>query len=291
MGSMGDAKRKSTLRAAFLAKHPQCAYCGAPATTVDHCPPRCIFVGRQWPETYAFPACEPCNDGARLDDQAIGMLVRMKLDELKSQLDQEEWQRLARGVRNNQPTLVHEWMSMTRNQHRNALREAFGSLGDHRRREGWGTIHLGALTEALLGRFMVRLSKALYYRHNGIVFEGVIYTRHISLLQRDTTPEFIQHMLRAAPAVSDTKRANKPLTDQFIYRFNNSAEHGVLYAVVQFSEQFIFQLIALSWAMADYLETVAKGVGLDIADTPRHECRIARQRQPSLAIVADDPVI
>jgi hypothetical protein len=154
------------------------------------------------------------------------MLVRMKLEEMRTEADRAEWRRLVIGVRNNQPDLVREWMSMTRNQHRHALREAFGPAGDQMRSEGWGSIHFGPLTEALIKRFMVRLSKALYYRHNAKIFDGVIYSRHISLLQRDNTPEYIENILSGAPAVSDPRRGNKQLIDQFIYRFNHNAEHG-----------------------------------------------------------------
>jgi len=48
-----------------------------------------------------------------------------------------------------------------------------------------------------------------------------------------------------APVVPEIERNRKPLFDQFIYRFNHSPEHRVMYAVVQFGEQFIFQLIAI----------------------------------------------
>lgn len=271
---MGQARQKANARQRLLLRHSRCIYCGAPATTTDHCPPRCVFVGRQWPETYEFAACKPCNDEARLDEQAIGVLVRLKLSETQSAIAKDEWRQLLRGVMNNQYALVREWMSMRANERRHVLREAFGQQGDFMRQAGWGSIRFGDLTHALVQRFMIKLAKALYYRHNGRVFEGVIYTRHISLLVRDSTPEFIQNILSGAPAVSEAMRSNQPLTDQFIYRFSHSPEHGVLYAVVQFSEQFIFQLIVLSWHMADYLAEVARANNMDIWDTPRYEFRI-----------------
>jgi hypothetical protein len=72
---MGEAKAKISKKAEFLLRHPECIYCGAPATTVDHCPPRCFFAGKHGPEGYEFPACQPCNSGARLDEQALSVLV------------------------------------------------------------------------------------------------------------------------------------------------------------------------------------------------------------------------
>jgi 5-methylcytosine-specific restriction endonuclease McrA len=50
-------------RAGFLAKHPYCARCGAPATVVHHSVPhrgnRAIF----WDRSKWVPACQPCHDG------------------------------------------------------------------------------------------------------------------------------------------------------------------------------------------------------------------------------------
>jgi hypothetical protein len=128
---MGEARLKTTRRQQLLEAHPRCVYCGAPATTTDHCPPRCFFEGRIWPETYEFPACEPCNASARFDEQALAIVVRAKALSPQS----PEWEKLAQGVKNNQPEIVAEWMNMSRNEQKFALRNTFGrAAGDNLRR-------------------------------------------------------------------------------------------------------------------------------------------------------------
>ena len=246
---MGEAKQKLNRRQIFLKTHPDCVYCGAGATTSDHCPPRSFFHGRHWPETYEFPACAPCNEGARLDEQALAVLTRSKLTETGNKADREEWEGLVHGVKNNQPHVVAEWQSFSRNEVKRHLRRVFGSEGDLRRREGWGIIHLGPLTQTMMTRFMIKLAKALYYRHNNHIFDGVIYTHHIDRMSQNANPEYFQSILGMAPALPEIERNRKSLTSQFDYRFNHSPEHRVLYAVVQFSEQYIFQLIAISREM------------------------------------------
>lgn len=278
---MGDAKRKANRRQQFLELHPSCIYCGAAATTTDHCPPRCFFENRLWPETYEFPACEPCNLEARLDEQALAVLVRTPLRETRRSPDQQEWQRLVRGVINNQPHLFAEWNSMTRNEIKRDLRLTFGREdGDLRRQRGWGLAKIGPHTQAVITRFMIKLSKALYYRHNDHVFDGVLYVNHINLISKDTTPEFMNSILRMAPVVAAVERNRKPLSEQFIYRFNHSPVHGVMYAVVQFGDQFIFQLIAMGQEMDAKLVELNKGV--DLPKISRHECFLTRgDRNPS----------
>jgi 5-methylcytosine-specific restriction endonuclease McrA len=118
---MGDKKRRMARRQEFFKAQPRCVYCGATATTTDHCPPRSFFERRQWPETYDYPACEPCNASARLDEQALAVLFRSKLTEGRSEADQLEWEKLLQGVKNNQPHLVAEWTDIARNEIKRGL--------------------------------------------------------------------------------------------------------------------------------------------------------------------------
>src|SRR5580704_11897647 len=60
-----------------------------------------------------------------------------------------------------------------------------GSEGDERRRRGWSAIILGPLTAAIVERFMIKLSKALYFKLNGHVFDGVLDTHQIDRLRAD----------------------------------------------------------------------------------------------------------
>jgi len=48
--SRGYGARWQRIRAAFLAAHPYCEDCGAPATDVDHVPSRRILVARGVPD-------------------------------------------------------------------------------------------------------------------------------------------------------------------------------------------------------------------------------------------------
>lgn len=242
---MGQAKVKQTNRQKLLVANPSCIYCGAPATTTDHCPPRCFFVGRVWPESYEFPACELCNKIARLDEQALGALIRIKISRDYNLNEILEIEKLMRGISNNQPEILREWRVSSRTL-RDTLRDMFGRVdGDQLRREGWGALNLGPLTKAAATRFRVKLGQALYYLHNRKVLDGVVYSSHISALEKEFDPQLLVDMLGDLPAIPSIRRNAKTLHDQFIYRFNNHPEWGVVHAVVQFSEQFIFQILAM----------------------------------------------
>jgi hypothetical protein len=127
----------------------------------------------------------------------------------------------------------------------------------------------------MMTRFMIKLAKALYYRHNNHIFDGVVYVHHIDRLSPHTTPQYFEAILSKAPAVPEIGRNRKSLVSQFNYRFNHSPEHRALYAVVQFSEQFIFQLIAVNREMDAQLMGALPSDGRPFPHGIRHECFLA----------------
>jgi hypothetical protein len=60
-------------------KIPQeCVYCGTTeASTKDHVPPKCLFPKSARQNLIRVPACEPCNNSAKLDDEYFRAVVSM----------------------------------------------------------------------------------------------------------------------------------------------------------------------------------------------------------------------
>lgn len=270
--------------AEFLVRHPRCIYCGGKATTEDHCPPRCFFLDRQWPEGYSFPACQTCNAEARLDEQALGVLVRINLDgdDLPG-AKRDEFLRLIKGTENNCPAIVQEWTSGTRNDVRRILNRNFGEMGDDMRRAGYGAINLGPLTQGMISRFRVKLGKALYFRHTGVIFDGVIFANHMSSYDARDDSTAIDAALSFAPLRADPIRGNKPLDDQFIYRFNASVEFGVVNAVVRFSDQVIFHILAIRRDTQDAVSGQRADDGLQQPTKGRFDCPLVNKTQNGAA--------
>lgn len=264
---MGEAKLRQYSRQQFLIQHRFCAYCGDWATTTDHCPPRCFFDRRQWPETYEFPACGPCNEQARRDEQALAVLARIQLLEEGGEPAQTEWVELYRGVVNNQPEIAAEWLNSTPTQLKRFFRDNFGSEGDRLRWAGFGAIKLGPLTRAAIDRFSVKLGQALYYRHNGNqLFEGDVYVRHINPFLRRNLPEQWESVLQFAPQLARPQRNTKSLADRFIYRFDHNADIGVMYAVVQFGDQLVLQIMAVRHDLAKEMEAERAAAGEEFSE-------------------------
>lgn len=269
--TMGQAKTKKELRKTILASQPLCIYCGDPATTIDHCPPRVFFSNRAWPETYEFSACSKCNADTRYDEQALAVLTRIKLRESRTPEDQKDWEKITDGVKNNQPDIVAEWRNVSRNDIRSGLRQKFGATGDNLREEGWGLLNIGPLTTEMINRFLVKLAKALYYQHNKQILGGIIYAHMIDTAAATFTPDYIGTILQMAPESAKLERSKRPLYDQFSYRYNHTTEHEALYAVVQFNEQMMFRILVISPLMEAAL--IAESPDIQTVLGNRYDCR------------------
>ena len=58
---------------------------------------------------------DSCNSGARLDEQVLAALFRSDFAE-GNDAQLAEWEKLAQGVKNNQPEIAAEWQSPSRNE-------------------------------------------------------------------------------------------------------------------------------------------------------------------------------
>lgn len=253
---MGEARQRQYSRKQFLSIHPRCVYCGEPATTTDHCPPRCFFKQRQWPETFEFPACHECNQEARLDEQALAVLIRMRLGDNKDKSELEELKRLINGVKNNQKELINEWESTTTSIKKNIFKEAFGPrLGYLFWHYGYGAINEGPLTNEIINRFMVKLGKSLYYKHINNIFEGDIYAAHINAILEKEHDRITDKILSFLPELEIPQRNNRSFKDEFQYRYSYNEIDGIFGSCIYFNPQFIFNIFALSPQIAARIAT------------------------------------
>ncbi len=95
-----------------LADGAACTFCGSIAATVEHSPPKVLFLNSDCPKGWEFPACDKCNEGTRQSDQIFAFFV------FSSILDPSppEWahlRKLIRGIWNNQPQVIDEVVNNT----------------------------------------------------------------------------------------------------------------------------------------------------------------------------------
>jgi hypothetical protein len=58
-----------------------CAFCGNPAVTDDHVPPKCLFTRPRPTNLITVRACKACNEEAKLDDEYFRDAILLGIDE------------------------------------------------------------------------------------------------------------------------------------------------------------------------------------------------------------------
>jgi hypothetical protein len=74
---MGEASARSRSRAAVLANESRCIYCANPPATLEHMPPRSMFLSKSRPSGFEFAACRACNEATSPADLVASFFARL----------------------------------------------------------------------------------------------------------------------------------------------------------------------------------------------------------------------
>lgn len=92
-----------------------CAYCGKPATTRDHLPPKGLFTPPLPEDLVTVPACSLCNNGASADDEVFRNELSIMAGSFgESSKAAERLQPTMRGIRRNKAMLGKAVLSAQR---------------------------------------------------------------------------------------------------------------------------------------------------------------------------------
>ena len=104
---MGEARARRRTHARLLGSSPWCIYCGDSADTIEHMPPKQMFIRKQRPKGLEFSSCQKCNNGTGKSDLVASLLGRLSVDPSADD-EAAEFKKLLSAVRNNVPGLLEE---------------------------------------------------------------------------------------------------------------------------------------------------------------------------------------
>jgi hypothetical protein len=160
---LGEAKRRLSTTARFIAEHPLCCLCGGEraADTREHMPPKSLFDSSLRPNRLVMPACSSCNRGTSTSDLTASLVSRW--DYSVSSQSNIDHAKLARQVRIQAPELLAEWTNATGVRKKQARR--------HLERHGIAVpldasiVTIGPKTVRQLNIFAHKVVLALYFEH------------------------------------------------------------------------------------------------------------------------------
>lgn len=257
---MGEAKRRKSKTQELISNQPFCIFCGgsSAATTTEHCPPRSLFLNRNWPEGYEFPACTECNRGTSHDDAVVAMMARMSPD--NSGNKDGQLQRVVRGVMQKIPDLPQK-LRTSASEARKLNREIGVEPPPGMTHRDMGVALIPDEFFPAVNRFSNKLARAAYYKETGKIFP----THGCILMNWSTNATWIKHgtnvvfdILSSIPgSIPKMERARKSLHDQFSYKVSLEGDR-LMILQAQFSYSFSLAIFASS--VPGQLEAIAESI-------------------------------
>lgn len=242
------------IRDAFFKVQPVCCFCGGnvPATQEDPIPARSLFLRREWPQGYVFPACGTCNRASSDDELAMAWLVRIAISDVNGEAE-KEMARALRQLNDRRPNWVSGMRELSRVETRRRLRERGLSLQSFQGLDD-GPITIPQELLAVPERYGVKLGKALYSMHTSRVVPLVGIVKTFVYANSDfLSAEFPRdnfNLLASKPVIG---RSGKSLEDQFAYRFAIAEDGGAGAFLLQFGERVA--VLALVFEDAERFES------------------------------------
>mgnify|MGYP003667634436 CR=1 FL=1 len=228
---------RSKDKIAFLTKHPYCCLCGGDVASdsVEHSPPRALFVDRDAKGAFRSPACNRCNCGSRENDQVAALASLIMGAATASHVPNSYVEKLLQGVANNSPDFIRmigAVQSPELLRINGLVREVFPVNMDSQIYPRW------------LLPWAAKLSLAFWYHHTHKILnsEGRIFVHWISNADSQDNQEFFEQIQKALPGNNHVKQGKVEYPNQFryLYGISDDSDFG--------SFGFILHESAFIWA-------------------------------------------
>jgi hypothetical protein len=219
---MGEASRRRRSNQALLRDSPFCIFCGGTeaATTIEHCPPRMMFRGKQRPHELTFASCEQSNSGTRRSDLVASLLGRVYPD--GTDVDVADLRKVLRAIANNVPGLLQEMMLSDAEQ-------AAAKIP-----VGWALRASGPILTGHILAFGAKLGLALHFElhKRAVPIAGGVLPIWFSNAQA-VRGEIPENLLAMLPAPRTMTQGKQHVGDQFQYSWTTTDDkhHSLFYAV------------------------------------------------------------
>ncbi len=234
-------------RRQFLSDNQYCAFCGdnTPATTIEHCPPRSLFEGRQWPEGFEFPCCGNCNSDSRYDDLLIAMLARF--DPLRDNAASNAKNlQLIEHVNKRYPGMLAR-MLPSAVEARRANRQLGIKPGPGQTHQEVSPVNVPKELHDAVCVLAGKLAKGIYYQQGQGVFPkgGCLLMNWFSNADylRDGSYKILEMINSLPGVVPKVVRSGRHLHDQFQYKLSMSDKADIFVIQAVFGNSFGFVVV------------------------------------------------
>lgn len=232
--------KQASARALAFAKSDYCIFCGGvvSATTVDHCPPRSVFINREWPESFVFPACETCNSESREAENLLGFLTRL-YSATDGANEAKVLEKYIKTLRANYPQELRKMTNMPIAKRRRFVRHLDLKLLPGETHLDIPIVHIPPRWVNMVEGFGTKLTKGIHFHETGRICApgSDVWSHMISNADEFKTP-FVPEILERMGRTHAIVRSKKDLSDQFGYLTERTDDGSAALYIYQFNHSF-----------------------------------------------------
>lgn len=211
-----------------------------PSTSIEHTPPRSLFLDRVWPEGFEFPSCDACNQGTSNDDLVFAVFGR--IDPFSATEDSDGKMRGLLKALNRQHPGIFQRVIPSSNEARRKNRELGISPAPGMTHNETGVVKVPDELHAAVCRLAGKLAKGIYYRETDNIFPacGCLLLNWFTNaeLVRDGKYRAFEMLTSIAGETPKVERSGKHLGDQFEYKWSLSVDQFLFALQARFSRAF-----------------------------------------------------
>ncbi|ADE40668.1 hypothetical protein [Candidatus Puniceispirillum marinum] len=244
---MGEKKNRL---AKLKQEHPKCCFCGGSkdTQTIEHTPPKVLFLKKSRPDALFFPACKRCNNGSSSQDSFVSLISLSQAQEM-----------LNEGAKFNEyDDYFKKVMRSVQNKNFQANKLFVDAGKTERRLKGlireFNVIKLKpeAYTDYLEPWF-AKQTIALWYKHTGRIFteNGAIRINHYMTHEKQIYANLISNLpIDFSSPAQNLSQGSWRTPDQFQYQYNFSSSQGIGLCAVELHKGLAY--VALVSDRANY---------------------------------------
>lgn len=239
---MGQAKQKKTMRNKILSSGAKCIYCGDTADTIDHMPPKLLFINKIRPKGMEYACCKRCNAGTKGAESVAGVVSRISEDD-----DYFDW-------RSNQGRNLIHALSLNAP---NAVNDIFNKGHEAYRINKYGTYSQfyiadlsGISVSTYLDVFSAKLGLALFYEHTGRIIPDDGFVFSFWMTNKEAAKTNADAMFNILPDFATLENGRNTAESQFGYRFNTN-KTTIVAAMSYFNDSLFISNIACTIDFAE----------------------------------------
>ena len=235
MGS--ESRAKATMLTRLKQRQPLCIYCGGTSETetIDHFPPRGIFLNNHRPKGLEFGACEECNAGSRKFEQLVQCVTRFNFKP-SNESEKRSFEKMIESSIRHNPGLAAELFEVKNTSifDRVVAKDFYP--------DGVLINAKGPILNGAIKGFAAKLGLALHYERTGRIVPttGFVVTSWFSNFDAATgrrTPQLVEYLSEP----TTLKQGTWEVSDQFRYSSAWTSEGTASAHLAVFGDAFAVQ--------------------------------------------------